>query len=68
MKREIHKWIEEQNDPDFIKDVYDMFENQAAWKKVMDESAARAEKDFEAGRVYTPEQVRERYKQYLKDR
>jgi hypothetical protein len=44
MKREIHKWIEEQNDPDFIKDVYDMLENQAAWKKVMDESAAKMAK------------------------
>ncbi|MBT1687536.1 hypothetical protein [Dawidia soli] len=68
MKREIHKMIEEQNDPGFIKDVYDMLEAQTAWKKLMDESAARAEKDFEAGRVYTPDQVRERYKQYLKDR
>lgn len=68
MKREIHKWIEDQNDPDLIKKIYDQLGREDAIREDMIASALRAEEDIKAGRVYTSEEFWAHIKDYVKKR
>jgi thiamine kinase-like enzyme len=77
MKQEIHKWIEDQTDPDIIKRIYedmiasalrDQLERENAIREDMIASALRAEEDIKAGRVYTSEEFWAHIKDYVKKR
>jgi len=68
MKREIHKWIEDQNDPDLIKKIYDQLGREDAIREDMIASALRAEEDIKAGRVYSSEEFWAHIKDYVKKR
>jgi hypothetical protein len=65
MKREIKRMIDELNDPEILKQVYDMLKRAADLRDSMIESALEAQEDIKAGRVYTPAEFKTHMKAYI---
>jgi hypothetical protein len=69
IKNEIQKLVETENDPDILKNVYEILEKaqqEARLKEVMLERALKAEEDIKAGRVYSFDEALQKSNENLK--
>jgi hypothetical protein len=68
LKYGIQKFVNGLDNPDVLKNVYDILEKayeEGLLREVMETRALEAEEDIKAGRVYTPEEFRKIMKDYI---